>query len=161
MLTIVLSEGIRYRVGRIAVDGTDVIPAAAVRDLLEIQEGMVFSRRAVMDSRVAIEKKFANAGHAFANVNPVPELNRDSKVVNIAFVIDPGPKVYVRRINIAGNTATQDVVIRREMRQMEGALYSGQKIQRSRRELVDSDFSRSFGWSRAGTRRDRRGRFEF
>ena len=135
VLTIVLSEGVRYRVGRIAVDATVVIPAAAVRELLEIQEGMVFSRRAVTVSRVAIEKKFADAGHAFANVNSVPEPNRDSKVVNIAFVIDPGPKVYVRRINIAGNTATQDVVIRREMRQMEGALYSGQKIQRSKERI--------------------------
>ena len=134
-VTVVLSEGVRYRVGRIAVDSTEVVAAGIMRDLLEIREGMLFSRRAVTDSRVAIEKTLANAGYAFANVNPIPDPNRDSKIVNIAFVIDPGPKVYVRRINIAGNTTTQDVVIRRELRQMEGALYSGQKIQRSRERI--------------------------
>ena len=135
LLTIVLSEGVRYHVGRIAVDGTEVVTAETIRDLLEIQEGMVFSRRAVVESRVAIEKKFANEGYAFANVNPIPNPNRDTKIVNIAFVIDPGPKVYVRRINIMGNMATQDDVIRREMRQMEGALYSSQNIQRSKERI--------------------------
>jgi outer membrane protein insertion porin family len=135
VLTIVLSEGVRYRVGRIVVDGTEMVPEAVVRNLLEIEEGMVFSRRAVIESRVAIETKFANRGYAFANVNPIPDPNRDTRVVNIAFVIDPGPKVYVRRINIAGNSATQDVVIRREMRQMEGALYSSQNIQRSKERI--------------------------
>jgi outer membrane protein insertion porin family len=135
LLTVVLSEGVRYRVGRIAVDGTEVTPAEAMRDLLEIRGGMLFSRKAVTDSRVAIEKTLANAGYAFANVNPIPDPDRDSKIVNIAFVIDPGPKVYVRRINIVGNTSTQDVVIRRELRQMEGALYSSQKIQRSRERI--------------------------
>jgi outer membrane protein insertion porin family len=136
LLTIVLSEGVRYRVGRIAVDGTEVVAAGIIRELLEVREGMLFSRRAVTDSRVAIEKTLANAGYAFANVNPIPDSNRDSKIVNIAFVIDAGPKVYVRRINIAGNTATQDVVIRRELRQMEGALYSNRKIQRSRERVI-------------------------
>ena len=135
LLTIVLSEGVRYRVGRIVVDGTEVIAAGAVRDLLKIHEGMVFSRRAVIDSRGAIEKKFSDAGYAFANVNPIPDPDRESKIVNITFVIDPGPMVYVRRINIAGNTATQDVVIRREIRQMEGALYSSQKIRRSKERI--------------------------
>jgi outer membrane protein insertion porin family len=135
LLTVVLSEGVRYRVGHIAVDGTDVVAAGTIRDLLEIREGMLFSRRAVTDSRIAIEKTLANAGYAFANVNPIPDVNLDSQIVNIAFVIDPGPKVYVRRINIVGNTATQDVVIRRELRQMEGALYSSKKIKRSRERI--------------------------
>jgi outer membrane protein insertion porin family len=135
LVTVVLSEGVSYRVGRIALDGTAVVTAAEVRDLIEVQEGAVFSRRTVVDSRVAIEKKLANGGHAFANVNPIPNPNRDTKIVDIAFVIDPGPKVYVRRINISGNTETQDVVIRREMRQMEGALYSDKKIERSKERI--------------------------
>jgi outer membrane protein insertion porin family len=135
ILTIALSEGDNYRVGRIAVDGTEMIPTEVVLDLLEIEEGMVFSRRRVIESRVAIESKYANAGHSFASVNPVPEPDRATKIVNIAFVIDPGPKVYVRRINIEGNTTTQDVVIRREMRQMEGALYSQENIQRSKERI--------------------------
>jgi outer membrane protein insertion porin family len=135
LLTVELSEGVRYRVGRIAVDGTEAAAAEIMRDLLEIREGMLFSKSAVTESRVAMEKTLANAGYAFANVNPIPDLDRDSKIVNIAFVIDPGPKVYVRRVNITGNTVTQDVVIRRELRQMEGALYSNQKIQRSRERI--------------------------
>ena len=135
LVTIVLSEGARYRVGRIDVDDTEAVAAAAVRDLLKIQEGMMFSRRAIMASRVAIEKRLANAGYAFAIVNPILDPNREDKIVNIAFVIDSGPKVYVRRINISGNTATQDIVIRREMRQMEGALYSSKKIQRSKERI--------------------------
>jgi outer membrane protein insertion porin family len=135
LLTIELSEGIRFRVGQIAVDGTEVFSATAIRALLEVREGMIFSRRAIVDSRAAIERKFADVGYAFANVNPVPEPNRNDNIVNITFVIDPGPKVYVRRINIGGNLDTQDVVIRREMRQLEGALFSGRKIQRSQERI--------------------------
>jgi outer membrane protein insertion porin family len=140
LVTIVVSEGVRYRVGRIAVDDTTIVAAEEVRDLLKIHEGMMFSRRAITDSRLSIEKRYANAGYAFANVNPIPDPDRDTKIVNIAFVIDPGPKIYVRRIDIAGNVETQDVVIRREIRQMEGTVYSNQKIQRSKERIYKLGF---------------------
>jgi outer membrane protein insertion porin family len=131
VLTISISEGPRYRVGRISVDESESLSAPEALDLLEIEEGMILSRKLIIRSRAAIQRKLGNAGHAFASVDFVPDLDRKNNIANITFVIDPGPQVYVRRINISGNIATQDIVIRREMRQMEGALYSGWKIQRS------------------------------
>src|SRR5574341_1076479 len=80
-------------------------------------------------------ERLGNEGYAFANVNAVPEIDREKQEVGFTLFIDPGRRVYVRRINIAGNARTQDEVIRRELRQMEGGWYSGDKINASKRRV--------------------------
>jgi hypothetical protein len=79
--------------------------------------------------------QLGNSGYAFANVNAVPEVDKEKRQVAFTFFVDPGRRVYVRRINVAGNTRTRDEVIRREMRQMESGWYDNQKIKRSKERL--------------------------
>ncbi|NUQ79802.1 MAG: hypothetical protein HUU21_40380, partial [Polyangiaceae bacterium] len=71
-------------------------------------------------------------GYAFANVNAVPELDRTKATASFTFYVDPGRRVYVRKVNVSGNTKTRDEVIRREVRQIEGAWYDGPRIERSK-----------------------------
>ena len=79
--------------------------------------------------------RLANDGYAFANVNAVPELDKEKREVAFTFFIDPGRRVYVRRILISGNSRTRDEVVRREMRQLEGGWYDAAKIARSKERI--------------------------
>ncbi|MGH8553938.1 MAG: outer membrane protein assembly factor BamA, partial [Methylococcales bacterium] len=83
----------------------------------------------------AITTRLGDEGYAFANVNMIPDINNDKRTVKLTFFVDPGKRVFVRRINIKGNTKTRDEVIRRELRQMEGAWSSTSKIERSKTRL--------------------------
>ncbi len=134
-ITIALNEGDLFTVGDIRVEATDTVPAEELEALLNLGPGDVFSRKAVSESRAAITDRLANDGYAFANVNAIPDIDRENKTVSFAFAIDIGRRVYVRRINISGNLATRDEVLRRELRQFEGAWYSAEDIQRSRVRL--------------------------
>jgi outer membrane protein insertion porin family len=95
----------------------------------------VFSRARISESGKLITDRLGNDGYAFANVNAVPEIDREKQQVAFTFLIDPGRRIYVRRINVAGNTRTRDEVIRREMRQMEGGWYASDKITTSKQRV--------------------------
>jgi outer membrane protein insertion porin family len=84
--------------------------------------------------------RLGNDGYAFANANAVPEIDRDKRTVAFTIMVDPGRRVYVRRINVVGNTRTRDVVIRREMRQLEGAFYDAEKLQLSKRRIDKTQY---------------------
>ncbi|WP_018152044.1 outer membrane protein assembly factor BamA [Leeia oryzae] len=131
-ITLNISEGKKYNVSDIKLAGDMLVPEAELKSLIKLQPGEVFSREKLVESTNAIADRLANDGYAFASVNAVPELNREKQTASFTFFVDPGRRVYVRRINVVGNTRTKDEVIRREMRQMEGAWYDGQKIKRSR-----------------------------
>lgn len=134
-ITVNLSEGKRYTVTDYKLAGTFVVPEEELRRLVALERGSVFSRRTVTESAKRISDRLANEGYAFANVNPVPDVDRDKATVAFTFVIDPGKRTYVRRVNFSGNVTTRDEVVRREMRQLEGGWYSSEKIQRSRVRL--------------------------
>ncbi|HAC33785.1 MAG TPA: outer membrane protein assembly factor BamA [Gammaproteobacteria bacterium] len=87
------------------------------------------------DTGDAISEALGAEGYAFANVNPIPDVDSDNATVVLTFFIDPGKRAYVRRVTFAGNTKTQDEVLRREMRQMEGAWFSNESVERSRVRL--------------------------
>lgn len=113
-------------------------PAADVEgleELLSIQPGEPFSRKIVNASRVAIVDRYADAGYAFVEVKPTYETDRDARVVNTVFTIDPNQRVYVRKVEITGNVYTRDQVIRRELRQFEGAWYSASAVRLSSSRL--------------------------
>ena len=80
-------------------------------------------------------RRLGNDGYAFANVNSAPELDRQKQEVAFTIVVDPGRRVYVRRINIGGNTKTRDEVIRREIRQLESGWYDGARITKSKERI--------------------------
>jgi outer membrane protein insertion porin family len=134
-ITIGVTEGPRYTVSGVNVAGELLLPEAEVRRLITLKPGDVFSRARVAESTKAISDRLGNEGYAFANVNAAPELDKDKRQAAFTFFIDPGRRVYVRRVNIAGNNRTRDEVIRREMRQFEGGWYSSQNIALSRSRI--------------------------
>jgi outer membrane protein insertion porin family len=139
-ITIALSEGPVYRLGDIKFSGDLIVPESELRALAQVRTGEVFSREKVVDATKRIGDRLGNDGYSFANVNPVPDLDRDKRIAGFTFFIDPGRRVYVRRINIAGNQRTQDEVIRRELRQLESSWYSLEKIARSKERLQRTGF---------------------
>lgn len=134
-VTVNLDEGDQYLVSDFSVKGRLVVPESELIELVEIKPGEVYSRRDVSASRKAISDRLGDDGYAFANVNSIPDINEQEKTVSFDLIIDPGRRVYVRRINISGNLVTRDEVVRREMRQLEGGWYSARQLQRSKVRL--------------------------
>ncbi len=134
-ITINVTEGEQYRVGRLDLAGDGVVPEDELRELFKLQPGQVFSRAALSDTTAALTNRLGREGYAFANINPVPDIDETTREVAVTFVIDPGQRVYVRRINFAGNAKTHDEVLRREMRQTESSWISTTDVERSRERL--------------------------
>lgn len=131
-ITININEGDKFTVGDIKLEGEMFGREQELKPLVELKPGDVYSGEKLAESVKKISERLGNFGYAFANVNANPEINREKKEVGFTILIDPGKRVYVRRINIAGNTKTRDEVIRREMRQFEDSWYDGEKIKLSR-----------------------------
>lgn len=134
-ITVNISEGDKFTVSGYKMAGRTSIPQDELLALVTIKPGKPFSRRQVAESTKALSDKFADEGFAFANVNAVPDVDKATNTVNFTFFVDPGKRVYVRRINISGNFVTRDEVIRREIRQLEGAWFSADKVKTSRLRL--------------------------
>lgn len=135
-ITINISEGEKYTVSDVKLEGSLFGREAELQSLLQLKKGDVYSGVKLADSVKKISERLGNYGYAFANVNANPELNRTKKEAAFTIFIDPGKRVYVRRVNITGNSITRDEVIRRELREYEDSWYDGQKIKLSK-ERVD------------------------
>jgi outer membrane protein insertion porin family len=131
-ITVNVSEGPRFTVGDVRVAGDLVVPAEELQKLVQLKPGDVFSREKLQASAKDISTRLGAEGYAFANVNAVPEVDRQDAKASFTFYVDPGRRAYVRRINITGNSKTKDEVIRREFRQLEDAWYDGPRIERSK-----------------------------
>jgi outer membrane protein insertion porin family len=134
-ITANITEGEKYTVTGIKVAGDTIIPEDELRKLIGLNVGDTFNRQKVTTSTKAMSDRLGNEGYAFSNVNAVPEVDKENHTVAFTFMVDPGRRVYVRRINVTGNTRTRDEVIRREMRQMESSWYGADKITRSKQRL--------------------------
>ncbi|HKU47144.1 MAG TPA: outer membrane protein assembly factor BamA [Burkholderiales bacterium] len=134
-ITVNIVEGEIYTVSDVTLAGQLLVPREQLEPLIELKRGDVFSRERLAASTKAISDRLGNEGYAFANANAIPTIDKEKRTVAFSIVIDPGRRVYVRRIDIAGNSKTRDEVIRREMRQLEGAYYDASKIQLSRRRI--------------------------
>ncbi len=131
-----VSEGERHTVNEVKLVGDLKVPEAELRRLILLRSGQTFSRRLVTTSNELISRRLGNEGYTFANVNGVPVITENGdNTVDVTFYVDAGTRVYVRRINFFGNQKTRDEVLRREMRQMEGAWASGQLIESSKVRL--------------------------
>ena len=130
-----IKEGEIYTVSDIKLTGAIVLKEEDLRNLLQIKVGELFSRNKVERSSDAIAASLSNIGYAFADVQPIPTIDKEKREVALNFFINPGKRVYVRYITFKGNTHTEDVVVRREMRQLEGAWYSQAAIDRSKIRL--------------------------
>lgn len=134
-LTISIFEGKKYQVSGYKFAGKQIISDKKLNKLVTIKAGDDFSRKIVTDISNGITDKLGDKGYAFANVNAIPDIDKNKNEVFFTFYIDPGQRVYVRKINILGNTSTHDKVIRRELRQHESAWLSTEKLKISRLRL--------------------------
>ena len=134
-ITINISEGQQYKIREVTLSGELVVEPEELFPLVKINPGDIFSRKRVTEAVDSISEKLGDQGYAFANVNTVPDLDDEKQEVALAFFVDPGSRVYVRRINVEGNVSTRDEVLRREMRQMEAGWFSSSKVERSRTRL--------------------------
>lgn len=134
-ITVNVTEGERYTVREVRLAGDLIVPEAELRELITVEPGDPFSRTALTETAKQITDRLGDDGYAFANVNTVPEVDEAAKQVSLTFVVDPGKRVYVRRINFSGNLKTHDEVLRREMRQAENAWFSTRAIERSKTRL--------------------------
>jgi outer membrane protein insertion porin family len=131
-ITINITEGPKYTISDVRLAGDLLLPETELNRLILVHPGDLYSREKLTQSTKAISDRLGSDGYAFANVNAVPEIDRVNHTAAFTFYIDPGRRVYIRRINIAGNLRTRDEVIRRELRQLEGAWYDATRIDRSK-----------------------------
>ncbi len=134
-ITINIVEGEQYTVTDVTLAGEYQLPEQDLRELITIEEGELFSRKKVADTAASLVDKLGDQGYAFANVNPIPDIDKENRQVAMTFFVDPGKRVYVRRINFFGNDTTRDEVLRREMRQQESAWASTSQVDRGRLRL--------------------------
>ncbi|MDN5752897.1 MAG: outer membrane protein assembly factor BamA, partial [Nitrosospira sp.] len=134
-ITVNIVEGPQYKVSDIKLAGELLLPEEELRKLIKLEPGDVFSRERLTESVKLLTDRLGDDGYAFANINAAPQLDKEKHQVGFTFFIDPGRRVYVRRINITGNSRTRDEVIRREMRQFEGGWYSTSKINLSKTRI--------------------------
>ena len=134
-VTINITEGEQYTVRSVKLAGDLIVPEKELKKMISLKEGDVFSRKEAVESTKRISDRLSDNGYAFANVNIVPDVDKDSRTVGITLFVDPGKRVYVRRINVSGNSKTKDEVIRRELRQFEGDWMSTKQVSLSRTRL--------------------------
>lgn len=134
-ITINVDEGDKYEVSSVNLSGDLVLPEDDLKRFIVVGDGQTFSQQLVTSSEEFITRRLGNEGYNFAKVQGIPEIDEASKTVAIKFFVDPGKRTYVRRINFSGNEKTADEVLRREMRQMEGAPASAAAIEQSRVRL--------------------------
>jgi len=131
-ITINVTEGDRFVVSEVVMDGYYLGKDDEFKSLIEIQAGKVYNADEVTRTTKAFNEYFGNFGFAFARTDVRPEIDRTNNRVKLVLVADPARRAYVRRINIVGNNRTRDQIVRREFRQTESSWYDGEKIRLSR-----------------------------
>ncbi|HSN19016.1 MAG TPA: outer membrane protein assembly factor BamA [Gammaproteobacteria bacterium] len=131
-ITVGITEGDVYKIKDVKLSGNLVVPEDQLKPYVLLKPGDTFSLGRANATADLIRKRLGVDGYAFAQVNPVPNIDRANKVVSIDFVVDPGERTYVRHIVFNGAADTNDEVYRREMRQFEGAWLSNLDLERSR-----------------------------
>lgn len=130
-----LSEGDQFKFGEIKIAGELPVDEDILKRLLLIRKDGTFSQVGITSTTKLMTRRLGNDGYIFAEVNGVPEIHNETRVADVTFYVNPGKQAYVRRINFNGNLKTDDHVLRREMRQFEGALASSEKLDLSKLRL--------------------------
>ncbi|MEO1896462.1 MAG: outer membrane protein assembly factor BamA [Cycloclasticus sp.] len=134
-ITINLDEGKVHTVSEVKLAGELIVNPNRLIPFVIVQPGDVFSRKKATQTSENITTVLGHEGHSFANVNMIPEIDDETSTVKVTFFVDPGKRVYVRRIIMEGNTKTRDEVLRREIRQMEAAPISTLSVEHSKSRL--------------------------
>ncbi|MFC3194333.1 outer membrane protein assembly factor BamA [Marinicella sediminis] len=139
-ITANIQEGDQFKFGKQELTGNLIYDKSIMQQYLLTTEGQVFAQNYIEMTNNTLKAVLANRGYAFAEIQPVTQINEEEKTVDVTFFVLPGKKVYVRRINFIGNTKTKDEVLRREMRQFEGAWFSQALIDRSKLRLQQKPY---------------------
>ena len=134
-IAINIFEGQQFSISSVEMAGEMVVDAAEMRALISFREGDIFSRKEINKVITAMQKRLGEDGYAFANIRILNDLDEENRTVDLQFLVEPGKKMRVRYINFSGNEKTQDTVLRREMRQLEGQVYQRSKVDRSQIRL--------------------------
>ncbi len=134
-ITINIDEGEIFKVSAVELAGEMVIPEEQIRQLIMVREGMTFSQALMTSSSEFITRRLGNDGYTFAEVQGYPEVDDETGTAKVTFLVTPGMRAYVRRIEFRGNSKTADEVLRREMRQMEGGSANTALIEHSKLRL--------------------------
>jgi outer membrane protein insertion porin family len=135
-----MKEGEQFKFGQTKFLGDALYNDNELKALQIYKENDTYSQERVNAVKQLLQRKYGNAGYYYAEINVVPKINNENNTVDLNYYINPGQQVTVRRINFTGNTKTADEVLRREMRQMEGALASNEKIDLSKIRLERTGF---------------------
>ena len=131
-LTITVNEGLPYTVTEVRLAGDYLGKEEEFKNLVLIRAGEPYRAASVTATTKVFTDRFGTFGYAFARVDPRTEIDRANGTVAVVLAADPQRRVYVRRIDVAGNTRTRDEVVRREFRQLESSWYDGERIKLSR-----------------------------
>jgi outer membrane protein insertion porin family len=139
-ISLPVNEGNIYKIGSIDFSGDTVVPEQDLKKILKSKVGNTFRSSLFKQDVTSITDICQDKGYAFADVNPLTTVDDDVKTMNVTFEIVKGPEVFVNRINIAGNLKTRDKVVRRELRFVEGDLFSAAKLKESKRRLRNTTY---------------------
>ena len=142
-ITVNVTEGAVYKLGEIKLAGNLIVPEAELRQLLLVAPGQTYSQKTISSTQELIKNRLGAEGFYFAKVDPVPDIDDATRIVNLTLFVDPGSRVYVRHINFTGTTRSDDESLRREMRQLEGAWLSNVALERSKQRLQRLPFVES------------------
>ncbi len=131
-INVAIKQGGVFRISAVKLAGTFVVPEAQLQKLVVVKPGQVFDRERITTTQKLIQDRLGAYGYAFAKVDPVPTPDPKTHKVALTFFVDPGDRVYVRKITFSGETAINDVVLRRELRQLEGGWLSNLALERSK-----------------------------
>lgn len=135
-VNIVINEGPQYTIENYTIEGDDLLyPREEYMKLITLQPGEVFSRQKIIDSEKTLTKFLGEKGYMFATISLKPNVNEKSHQINLIFNVVPGKRTYVRNVTFSENTRTNDIVLRREIEQMEAAPASTTKIEESKHKL--------------------------
>jgi outer membrane protein insertion porin family len=139
-VTVEIVEGPQFKVGELEVQGDETIDLEVLREKIKLKEGEVFSRSSLTADVETLESHFTDRGFYFANVDPVTRTNQEEQTIDVQFGVQKGPLYFVRNIEVKGNSRTIDPVIRREVRLVEGQLYSARALQVSSTRIRNLGF---------------------
>ncbi len=139
-ITANITEGVVYKISSVKLAGNLVVPEAQLKRFVLVQPGQTYSQKSISSTQELIKNRLGAEGFFFAKVEPVPTLDEAKREVALSLFVDPGNRVYVREISFKGTTRSNDETLRRELRQLEGALLSNLALERSKQRLEQQPF---------------------
>ncbi|MDP2600300.1 MAG: outer membrane protein assembly factor BamA [Deltaproteobacteria bacterium] len=153
-VTFHLEEGDRYRIGKVGVAGDILTTREELISKLQTKPGQIYNRELIEKDMQELTKLYGNQGYAFVNIQPVTDTDEVAKTADIIYTIEKGPRIFIERIEISGNTTTRDKVIRREMKVKEGDVYSESEIEQSRQKIAALGFFKEVNFATPRGARD-------